>query len=310
MSIVRDNLVTLNKSYVLITPARNEDAYIEKTIKSVIEQSVLPQKWIIVDDGSSDSTPEVVKKYEERYEFIRLINKSKYGDRNFGSKVRAFSAGFEAIKEKDFEFIGNLDADVSFGRNYYESLIEEFNKNQRIGIVGGVILELINGRYVIQNTSSNSVAGPVQFFRRECYEAIGGYIPIRFGGIDAAAEIMARFKGWEVKTLPHLQVLHHRRMVTGKNNIFLTKFYQGMQNFRLGYHPLFQIASSLFRMSDRPYIFGGAMMMAGYLWSFLRGDRKILPGDIREFLRFEQKERIKRMMIKGEIFQAWKKNLD
>jgi glycosyltransferase involved in cell wall biosynthesis len=294
-------------SYVLVTPARDEERHIEETIKAVISQTVIPQRWIIVDDGSVDGTAQIVKKYESRYDFINLVQTSGSSGRDFASKVRAFNAGFETVKREEFYFIGNLDGDVSFEERYYEYIIKRFHLNPKLGIAGGVILEKINGGYVSQRTSLNSVAGPVQLFRRACYEAIGGYIPIQSGGIDAAAEIMARAKGWEVESFPEIFALHNRRMVTGKSNILFSRFQQGMKNYRLGYHPIFQTVSSLYRMADRPLILGGGLMLAGYLWSLFKGERRILPDDVRRYLRLEQTERIKSLLLRGPGTRTRKK---
>lgn len=278
--------------YVLITPARNEEAYIERTIRSVIDQTVRPERWVIVSDGSVDRTDEIVRRYEQQHPFITLLRVAPAGRANFGSKVGAFNAGLQAVGAGKFAFIGNLDADVTFGRDYFEEVLERFRQEPGLGIGGGMIQELINGSYIAQSVSLNSVAGAVQLFRRECYEAIGGYIAIRSGGIDTAAEIMARAKGWGVKTFPELPVLHHRRVVTGKKSVLLTRFNQGMTNYRLGYSPVFQGISCLYRAVQQPYVAGSAMVLAGYLWAALRRTGRLLPDDVRAYLRTEQNERL------------------
>lgn len=283
--------------YVLITPARNEAAYIEKTIKSVCSQSVLPRKWVIVSDGSTDQTNEIVSVYEKQYSFIKLIQKKAEKGRNFGSKVRSINIGYKEVTNINYQFIGNLDADVTFDSDYYQKILGEFEKDKNLGIAGGIIQEHINGSYVSQNISLNSVAGAVQLFRRQCYERIGGYIPLENGGVDSAAEILARMHGWVVKTFPECRVLHHRRVATGRGNRIGTRFNMGITHYSLGYHPLFHIASCLSRIADRPFFIGSISSIAGYYWSQVRGYKKQLPPDAQKYLRSEQMGRLKTSLL-------------
>lgn len=281
-----------SNSYVLITPARNEEDYIEKTILSVISQTFLPLRWVIVSDGSTDRTDEIVDNYAQKYEFIDFLRNAK-GEKNFGSKVLAFNAGYDTIKELEFSFIGNLDADVSFDESYFSSILSCFDANSKLGLAGGIITEYVKGKLVAQKTSPNSVAGAVQLFRRQCYEEIGGYIQMPFGGIDAAAEIQVRAKGWEVNTLVKYRVLHHRPVRTGRKSAVSTMFYRGVSYYQLGYHPLFLGLSSIMRFKERPYVIGGLSRIAGYCWAKMKKyDRKIPDSAVR-YLQHEQLNRLK-----------------
>jgi len=280
------------RAYVLITPARNEEAYIEKTIKSVVSQTILPKKWIIVNDGSSDQTTDIVNEYTRQYDFIKLVNVSRRGERNFGAKVRAIQYGYEHLGNTDFNFIGNLDADVEFDATYYEKIFEKFYENPRLGIAGGIIVEYGGAKFMEQNTSTNSVAGAVQFFRRQCYEGTNGYIPLELGGEDVVVEVMARKHGWKVQTFPELKVLHHRRVAAVNGKILRGRFRQGVMNYSLGYHPFFQFIRCLLRIKDKPYFVGSLMMLLGYFGaSFLRYKR-VVPGDFMQYLRSEQMSRL------------------
>jgi len=280
------------KEYVLITPARNEEANIERTAEAVLAQTILPQKWVVVSDGSVDRTEEIVARYAERHGFIRLLSAPKQGQKGFASKVRAFQAGYDQLKDTPYSFLGNLDADVSFGSDYYERILDKFQADPALGMAGGIILERIGDQFVPQRISSNSVAGAVQLFRRECFEAIGGYIPIQTGGIDAVAEIMARMHGWRVRTFSEVPVYHHRRVSTGKASILSTRFHHGVTNYLLGYHPLFQLLSCLYRIFDRPYLIGSALALLGYGWSHVRGYPRAIPDEVIHFLRAEQRARM------------------
>jgi glycosyltransferase involved in cell wall biosynthesis len=280
-------------NYVLITPARNEQDFIEATIKSVIGQSVLPREWIIVSDSSTDRTDEIVQDYSDRYPFLRLLRNENGRIRNFSAKVAAFRAGARALRTQDYEFIGNLDADVSFQVDYFEHLLRAFFRQAKLGVAGGLILEKIDSQFCAQDVNANSVAGAVQMFRRTCFEQIGGYPSIVSGGVDAGAEIMARMHGWQVETFPELQVFHHRRVATGAKNIFRTRFRQGKNHYLLGYHPLFQMLNSMYHLTEKPYLLGALVGFGGYVWGGVRRPEKALPPHVIDFLRCEQLQRIK-----------------
>lgn len=284
-------------SYALITPARNEESFIEQTILSVCSQTVKPKKWIIVSDGSTDRTEEIVNSYIINNEFICLISSSRLGKAGFGSKVKAFNEGYNRIKNLNYEYIGNLDADISFSPNYFKNILHEFEGNNNLGIAGGIIQEKIRGKRVDQCQSSNSVAGAVQIFRRNCYEEIGGYIPMEHGGVDAAVEIMARMYGWEVETFFEYKVLHHGKILTGAKNIIGARFYQGFTNYLLGYHQLFQLSSCFYNLAQHPFILGSLCSACGYYWARSRNYEQKLPKEAVKYLRTEQMGRLRLSML-------------
>ena len=188
-----------NSSYVLITPARNEELSIERTIQSVIAQTVLPKKWVIVSDGSTDKTDEIIKKYLQKNLWIEFIRMPEHRDRHFAAKVQCFEAGYERMKGVDFGIIGNLDADISFDEGYFEFLLSKFAEDPKLGVAGTPFVE--DGKhYDYSFTNIEHVSGACQLFRRECFEEIGGYIPIKGGGIDWVAVTTARMKGWKTRT--------------------------------------------------------------------------------------------------------------
>lgn len=165
-------------SYVLITPARNEERSIDDTIRSMISQTCLPKKWIIVSDGSTDRTDDIVKQYLPEYPWMDLIRMPEHGDRHFAAKVGCFDAGYERVKELPYEVIGNLDGDISFDRDYLEFLIDKFSDDPDLGVAGTPFVE--NGKhYDYRFTNIEHVSGACQLFRRSCFEEIGGYRPIR-----------------------------------------------------------------------------------------------------------------------------------
>ena len=187
--------------YVLITPARNEAAFIERTLDSVIAQDAKPIRWVIVSDGSTDRTDEIVRRYSADYDWIELVQIGEPDERNFGAKVRAFNTGYERIKGVDYDLVGSMDADISFGPDVFSFLLEKFAKNPRLG-VAGVPLHEGGESYDYRFTNIEHVSGGWQIFRRECFEQVGGYVPVPGGGIDVIAVLTARMKGWQTRTYP------------------------------------------------------------------------------------------------------------
>jgi glycosyltransferase involved in cell wall biosynthesis len=279
--------------YVLITPARNEEAYIEKTIQSFISQTVLPEKWVIVSDGSTDRTDEIVRKYVAQYSWIELIRMPERRERHFAAKVNAFNAGYEKIKNINYDIIGNLDADLSFEQDYMEFLLGKFIQYPELGVVGTPFIEHASQPYDYHFSNIEHVSGACQLFRRECFEAIGGYTPIKGGGVDWVAVTTARMKGWKTRTFPEKTIFHHRAMGTGKGNVLMARFRLGKEDYYEGSHPLWELFRAIYQMKFNPFILGGLFMISGYVAAFLqRMDRPVSP-ELIAFYRKEQMQRLK-----------------
>jgi glycosyltransferase involved in cell wall biosynthesis len=278
--------------YILITPARNEEEHIERVLKSVVAQTVLPSKWVIVSDGSTDNTVAIVQRYVRVYNFIDLVRVRSGENRNFGSKVAAFKAGYARVENTDYAFLGNLDADVSLEPNYYETVLDRFHHNAMLGIAGGIILELVDNRFEPQRSRLDSVAGAIQLFRRRCFEDIGGYLPIVTGGEDSAAEIVARSLGWTVQTFPDFKVFHHRGVSRIETHILRSRYRQGFTHYLLGYRPLFHLIKCVYRLGDKPYVLGSVFVSCGYSWAALRRMKRAIPTYAIEYFRREQRRRL------------------
>ncbi len=284
--------------YVLITPARNEEAYIEKTIRSVISQTIKPEKWVVVSDASTDRTDELVRQYMPGNPWIELIRMPEHTDRNFARKVVCFNAGVERVKDIKYDIIVNLDGDVSFEEDFFEYLLDKFDKIPELGVAGTPYIEGESHSFNDSYVDIHHVHGQIQMFRRRCFESIGGYTPIKGGGIDWVAVTTARMRGWKTYSFQDKTFHHHRTMGTGGNGVLKARFNYGRKNFFLGGHPVWQIFRALYNMSKKPYIIGGLLLLSGYAWGFLsRMERPVSP-ELMKFHRNEQTRRLKSILLR------------
>jgi glycosyltransferase involved in cell wall biosynthesis len=279
-------------SYVLITPARNEEAFLEKTIQSVISQSILPAKWIIVSDGSTDNTDSIAMKYSEEYGWMDFKRMPEHNDRHFAAKAHCFNTGYQSIKTIAFEIIGNLDADLSFEPDYFEYLLSKFAAYPGLGVAGTPFVQDMDVRYDYRFTNIEHVSGACQLFRRDCFESIGGYTPIKSGGIDWVAVTTARMRGWETKTFTGKTIYHHRKMGTGKGNTISAAYRLGRQDYDLGNHPLWELLRAVYQMRFKPYVLGGSALFAGFFLASIRRAKRPISHELQSFSRKEQKERL------------------
>ena len=280
--------------YVIVSPARNEEAFIEKTIESVAKQTVLPLKWVIVNDGSTDDTGNIVRRFLGKYPWIELIEFPVRKERNFAAKVFAFNAGQEKVKNLDYEVIANLDADVSFDADHFEFLLNEFHKDPRLGVAGTVFEEA--GGYSSATDSfegQNHVSGQCQLFRRKCFEEIGGYQPNKAGGIDWMAVTTARMIGWKTRSFREKSFFHHRSLGTAERGRIASSFSYGEKDYYLGGHPVWEICRVGFRMTRRPYLIEGLSLGSGYLWAFVTRQHRPVSKELMKFHRKEQMQKLR-----------------
>lgn len=290
--ISSNELPIRGRGYVLMTAAYNEEAHIARTIESVLSQTVLPNRWIIISDGSRDRTDEIVQKYAERHGFIRFFRVSRPPGRSFRCKVIALQAGCVLLEGIDYDFIGNLDADVSVCDTYFEDIIHHFEKRSALGLTGGFVCEERDGQF--QDRTINrvySVAHAAQLMRRECYESMGGYAVLEYGGEDWHAQTSLRMMGWSVEALPQLKVLHHRN--TGKgSNLMRHKFRQGRMDYAFGSVGLFEILKCFRLLPDEPLLIGAIARLLGFFCSWVCREKRPVSEKFIAFLRREQKEKL------------------
>ena len=236
--------------YVLITAARNEEAFLENTIRSVVTQTRKPLRWAIVSDGSTDRTDDIVKSYARENDWIELVRMPEHRDRQYAAKAHCVNAGYARVKDLNFDLVGNLDADITFDRDYYEFLLGKFAEMEDLGVAGTPLVEDFDrpDRHTYAHAFANfeHVSGPCQLFRRACFEAVGGYAPIKGGGLDWLAVTTARMKGWRTRTFVEMICFHHRKMGTARGGRLMAKFHHGQEDYYVGGHPLWQLLRGVF----------------------------------------------------------------
>lgn len=291
-------------TYVLITPARNEAQYIELTITSVIAQTIRPLRWIIVSDGSTDGTDEIVQRYATDHSWIELIRMPERRERNFAGKVYAFNAGYDRVRDLQFDALGCVDGDASFDESYFSFLLEKLAEDPRLGLAGTAFREASSQSYDYRFVSIEHVTGICQLFRRQCFEEIGGYVPAKGGAIDRIANIAVRMHGWKTRTFPEKQYFHHRQMGTAQNSLLMARFKDGAKDYAVGSHPLWEFFRILYQMGRKPLITGACALCWGYVWSAVRGLPRPVSAEMVAFLRREQMHRLREFLAGKTLIRA------
>lgn len=285
--------------YVVVTPARDAVGTIDETIESMLGQTTPPQRWVVVDDSSTDGTAELVRARTRDVPWIDVVERRGSTQGNFCSKVHAFDEGLQNLADVDTEFVVNLDADVSFGPDYFERLLGHFDRRPRLGVAAGELLVEIDGQINRRRTSQNSAAGAAQCFRRTCFDDVGGIPALRRGGEDSAAQITARSRGWEVETIRELELVHHGPVLNRQKSLTAAFWSRGIVNRSLGYDPLFQVAMTVYRSVDRPYVIGALAQLVGYAWAAIRREPLAIDPRAADHLRREQRDRLRGIVRRG-----------
>lgn len=283
-------------NYALISSSRNEEKFIQLTLESVTRQSRPPVRWIIVDDGSTDRTGAIADEWAARYPWITVIHQPRREGRNFAAKANNVNLGFITLQKSgvDFEVIGNLDTDTSFAEGYMAFLLDQFAANPKLGCAGTPFTQ--DGGYDSTRDSfegENYVAGPIQLFRRHCWIEIGGYVGNPAGGVDWIAVMMARMKGWTVRSFADLRYHHHRSMGTAERNQVKALFSYGEKDYYLGNSPLWELFRCTFRLAKKPYLAGGCALFAGFCWAALRRVPRPVTPELVRYHRADQMHKLK-----------------
>lgn len=257
----------------------------------MVSQTVLPKRWVIVSDGSTDRTDEIVRRFAKDHAFIQLLRIDNNRQRDFASKVYAQQAGIRHIDSTGYDFLGFLDADISFDPNSFEQLFAQFRMLPKLGIAGGAVYEQQNGSFEpVAGNRSRAVGGQFQIFRRQCLDQID-LIPLRYGGEDTVAEMIAVMSGWLVRSFSELKIYHHKSPKSLRHKLKLSFIY-GRRDYACRTHPLYVIAKSLRRLGQKPYVLSSLVRMAGYGWAMICRCPREVPDEIAAFMRTEQLQRL------------------
>jgi len=277
-------------NYLIISPVRNEEKYIEKTINSVISQTLRPHKWIIVNDGSTDNTSVILKRYASIYPWIKVTEKKDRGFTQVGKGVmEAFYEGYNTICKEEFDFIVKLDCDVSFDNDYFQKLIKRFEQNKNLGICAGTSFTAENNKYFEEKMPQFHPWAGARMYRKRCFDDIGGLI-ISLGW-DIVDIIRAQMRGWTTERLTDLRIIHHRRM-SSRNGLWEGKLRTGKNFYITGYHPVFLIARSVYRLAQRPYFIESFGVIYGYIQAALNKEPLVVSKEEKKFVQRQQLRRL------------------
>jgi len=276
--------------YVVITPVRDEERHVEATVRSVTAQTIPPTEWIIVDDGSSDRTGDILDQYAAQFPWIRVVHRPNRGFRKSGGGViEAFYDGYSALRHDDWEFVVKLDGDLTLSPDYFEKCFEHFNEQPELGIGGGAICHEVDGELKVEANPKFHVRGATKIYRRACWEAIGGLL--QAPGWDTIDEVKANMLGWKSYSFGDLQLLHHR--VTGTaEGVLRDKIKHGVACYVSGYHPLFLVVSCVSRLIQKPYVIGSAAICWGFLKGYLTSMPRVNDQSYVAYIRRQQLRRL------------------
>lgn len=288
-------------TYVLITPVKDEERYLPGVVDSIGRQTVKPLKWIIVSDGSIDGTDAIAREAARLLPFVSFIRVDRGMERRFGAKANAFRIGSESLSLESYDYIGNLDADVTLPPNYYESLMNEMIMDTSLGVISGVCLDRTPKGYERTISSLDHAVGAVQFWRRSCFEMVGGYRTVTVGGTDSLAEAAARFHGWRAASIERLHVLHHKPIDSaGGRSASRAAYRAGLTDYYIGTHPVFAIIKAIRRWSVRPRIVSTALRTLGYVSKWATGEQTDAEPPLVDFVRREQSRKL-RSVVHGPM---------
>lgn len=282
-----------SRRYCLISPVRNEAKYIRRTLDSVLAQSIKPAKWIIVDDGSTDETPAILKEYSESFAWITIVSRENRGFRKVGAGViEAFNDGYATINPDDYDYVCKLDMDLDLPPRYFEILIERMEANERLGTCSGKAYYpgsdnpegLFGGTLISEKCGDETSLGMTKFYRTRCFEDIGGFVSqVMWDGIDCHT---CRMKGWIARSWddPELRFVHLRPMGSSEKGVFTGRKRHGFGQYFMGTIIPYIFLSAAYRATQRPFLVGGLGILVGYFQSMLKGAERYGDEELRQFV--------------------------
>lgn len=278
------------KQFVVITPVRDEEEHLAAAMESMVRQTLLPRQWIIVNDGSTDGTARILDDYAKRYPWITAVHRADRGFRKSGGGVvEAFYSGYAALAAAEWDFLVKFDGDLSFEPTYFADCLDEFERDDRLGVGGGVICYVEDGRKVFEQAPAFHVRGATKIYRRACWEGIGGLL--RAPGWDTFDEVKANSLGWKTRSFPNLHLVHHR--VTGSaDGVWRTGVKYGRANYICGYHPLFVMGKCAARLVRPSSARSAVALLYGYVSSYLTRTPQV---DDRATIRYLRTQQLRRL---------------
>jgi biofilm PGA synthesis N-glycosyltransferase PgaC len=289
---------TQSIKYVVITPVRDEEEHIQSTIQSMIQQTVLPQEWVIVDDGSKDDTGKIIDDYATRYPWIKAVHRKDRGFRKAGGGVvDAFNDGYRALTCTDWDFMTKFDGDLAFDPDYFEKCFDEFHRDDKLGVGGGVICYVVEGKKRFEEAPAFHVRGATKIYRKGCWDGIGGFLVAP--GWDTMDEVKANSLGWATRSFPQLHLIHHRD--TGSaDGLWPTLVKYGRANYICGYHPLFMLSKCIVRFFRKPYVIGSIGLMYGFVSGYLTNVPQV---DDRAAIAYLRRQQMSRLLHRETIWR-------
>ena len=287
-----------NTKYIIITPVRNEGKHLERTITSVIGQTIAPGEWIIVNDGSSDNTADIIDAYAKKYGWIRAIHRKDRGYRKAGGGVvEAFYDGYKAISSEDWNYLVKLDGDLTFDSGYFEKCFQKFDKDEKLGIGGGTVYNVVQGKLELEKGPQFHVRGATKIYRKKCWQDINGLLAAP--GWDTLDEVKANMMGWQTCCFPDLKLAHHK--YTGSaDGTWGGWVKNGRANYISGYHPLFMTLKCMRRVFKKPVLIGAL----GLLYGFVSGYLKSVPqGDDRALIGYMRRQQMNKRLMRESIWK-------
>jgi glycosyltransferase involved in cell wall biosynthesis len=277
-------------NYVVISPVRDEEAYIRFTVECMVHQTIVPKEWIIINDGSSDKTGNILDEYARQYPWIRVVHRANRGFRKAGGGVvEAFNDGYNAVQFRNWDFLVKLDGDLSFDCDYFEKCFKNFENEPRLGVGGGVICYVENGVKEFEKCPAFHVRGATKIYKRGCWDEIGGFWAAP--GWDTMDEVKASMLGWTTRSFPDLHIVHHRHTGTAEG-LWSGLVKNGRANYICGYHPLFMISKCLLRIIRRPYLIGSIALFYGFLSGYWKRIPQVDDPKTINYLRRQQLGRL------------------
>lgn len=274
----------MRSRYAIITPVKDEIKYFPFTISSVVDQEIKPVKWVIVDDGSTDGTKELIKELEAKHNWIEGIYLPPKGERKPGGEF-VVNLALKHIDLSSLDFLVRMDGDLKFDDNYFSALFKSFDENPTLGIAGGFCYTFINDQLVKEDHPEFHTRGPLKTYRVECFKDIGGLVPVL--GWDTIDEIKAHMKGYFTRSFHELKIVHYKPTQSA-NGSYKSRLNKGIAAYNTGYSPTFAIAKSASTVFNRPYFIGAFWFLWGYYKNFLKHEKKFVDDDFIKYIRKQQ----------------------